>query len=250
MIKENTLERYLKALLEGNRSMCRTVIEETLQSGVPANQVYMDIIWPIMIEIERLFKEDRITSAQESFASRINRTIVDQLQNKLPRRANRQRKVVICSVPEENAELGGQMTADLFESDGWDTRFLGGSVNNDDIMEYVHSFRPDLLLLYGIAAPHAPRIRQLIDSIRDVNAFPNMRIMLSGGVFERAEGLWEEIGADLYASTGAEAVLKASSEQEELPKPKRTIKRRKRAEIERQRTQSHQHMQEEMAVAG
>ncbi|MBN1127214.1 MAG: cobalamin-dependent protein [Sedimentisphaerales bacterium] len=250
MIKENTLERYLTALLDGNRTACRAVIEETLQSGVPANQVYMDIIWPIMLEIERLFKEDRITSAQESFASRINRTIVDQLQNKLPRRTNRQQRIVICSAPDENAELGGQMTADLFESDGWDTRFLGGSVNNDDILEYVHSFRPDVLLLYGIAAQYAPQIRQLIDSIRDVNAFPNMRIMLSGGVFERAEGLWEEIGADLYAPTGAEAVQMAGTGKEELPKPKRTIKRRKRAEIERQRAESYQQTQEEMAVTG
>lgn len=40
-----------------------------------------------------------------------------------------------------------------------------------------------------------------------------MKIMLSGGIFNRAEGLWEEIGADLFAATAFEAIQIASSEQ-------------------------------------
>ena len=50
MIKKGILERYLDSLLQGDRKRCRTVIEETLQSGTPANSVYIDIIWPIMVE--------------------------------------------------------------------------------------------------------------------------------------------------------------------------------------------------------
>ena len=64
-------------------------------------------------------------------------------------------------------------------------------------------------------------------NIREVNAWPNMRIMLCGGVFGRAEGLWEEIGADLYAATPAEAVEAATNEKQVI-EPVRTINRRKR----------------------
>ena len=39
MTKEATLARYLVALLEGDRKQSRTVIEETLQTGIPANSV-------------------------------------------------------------------------------------------------------------------------------------------------------------------------------------------------------------------
>lgn len=83
MIKEAILQRYLDALLRGNRKQCR-LIEETLQSGIPANSVYVDLIWPIMLEIEKLLRCDKITATQEHLATRINRTIVDQLANKLP----------------------------------------------------------------------------------------------------------------------------------------------------------------------
>ena len=84
----------IKALLRGDRKSSRCVVEQTLQSGTPANSVYVDFIWPIMVEIENLFRSDRITAAQEHLATRINRTIVDQLQNKLPRRTNRNKKIV------------------------------------------------------------------------------------------------------------------------------------------------------------
>lgn len=231
MNKEAILERYLRALLTGDRNQCRTVIEETLQSGMTAHQVYMDIIWPMMVEIDKLYRDDKIDSAQEAFASRINRSIVNQLQNKLPRRPDKSKKVAIVTEASEQGELGGQMINDLFESDGWNTRFLGGTVNNDDIMSFVHSYSPDVLLLYGFNGNDAPAIRQLIDTIRGVNAFPDMQIMLSGGIFSRADGLWEEIGADLYAETASEAVMMAQLPQDRIPQPERLIKQRYQANL-------------------
>lgn len=229
MIKEFTRERYLEALLTGDRHACRIIIEEALQGGTMAHQIYMDIIWPIMVEVDNIYREDRISPAQEALASRINRSIVNQLQNKLPRRATTDKRIVIVTAGTEQAELGGQMTCDLFESDGWQCRFLGGTVNNEDILEFIHSYEPDVLLLYGYNGKEAPAIRELIDRIRQINAWPEMRIMLSGGVFLRAEGLWEEIGADLYAETASEAVHIASLPAEQLPTPVRTIKQRSRS---------------------
>ncbi len=232
MVIENVLERYLGGLLEGDRSHCRTIIEETLQSGVPANQVYMDVIWPTMNEIDRLYRRDIISSAQESFATRINRMIIDQLQNKLPCKPRISKRVVVCSAACEQGELGAQMIADFFESNGWEVRFLGSSVNNDDIVEFVQSYQPDILTIYGMQANKAPDMRQLIDTLRTINACPQMRILLSGGVFDRAEGLWEEIGADLYAETASEAIRIANAQEEDVPAPRRTINRRKRRKEE------------------
>jgi methanogenic corrinoid protein MtbC1 len=217
MIKEGILERYLDALLQGQRDICRSVIEQALQSGTLASSVYLDIIWPIMIEIEKLARADRISSAQEHMATRINRTIVDQLQNKLPHKSSQNKKIVICCAPEELQELGAQILADLFESEGWEVRFLGGGLTNEDILAFVNEYSPDILLIYGTTPKQAPQIRKLIDSIRDVDAWPDMRIMVSGGLFSRAEGLWEEIGADLFAANAMEAIQQASSESTSQP---------------------------------
>lgn len=227
MINEKFLQKYREALLKGDRRGCRAVIEEILQNGLPVTAVYMDVIWPIMLKIDSLYRQDAITSTQEHLATRINRTIVDQLQNKLPRRQEQPKKVVICTAGTESGELGGQMIADMFDSGGWIVRFLGGGLNNDEILAFVNEFSPDTLILYGTEPRQAPAVRKIIDRIRDINAWPNMKIMLSGGVFERAEGLWEEIGADLYAAMPAEAVELASDENQTQCRPQRTINRRK-----------------------
>ncbi len=235
MIKQNTLARYLEPLLRGDRKGCRSVIEETLQSGIPANAVYVHLVWPVMVEIEKLLRDDKITAVQEHLATRVNRTIVDQLQNKLPRRPGKAKRIVVCCAPDEMQELGAQILTDLFESDGWDVRFPGGGLTNDDILAFIHEYSPSILLIYGTSPRQAPDIRRLIDTIKSVNAWPDMRIMVSGGLFGRAEGLWQEMEADMYAADPLEAMNIASGEVPVTHSHQRTInRRRKRPQPEQQ----------------
>jgi methanogenic corrinoid protein MtbC1 len=227
-VKESTLERYLGSLLRGDRLQCRSIIEEALRTGVTAGAVYMDIIWPMMAEIEKLARRDRITAVEEHLATRINRTIVDQLQNKLPRSRPRDKKVAIVCADEQIQELGAQMMADLFESDGWNVRLLGGGLTNDDILTFSNDYAPDILMIYGASPKQAPQIRSLIDTIKGVNAWPEMKIMVSGGLFNRAEGLWQEIGADLFAANAVEA-LEVALHPEKAAAEDRTINRRRKS---------------------
>jgi len=228
MENKNILERYLESLLGGDRRSCRTVIEEALQSGIPVNSVYVDVIWPIMVEVERLLREERISPVQEHLATRVNRTIVDQLQNKLPRRPSKGKKIVVCCAPDELQELGAQMMVDLFESDGWDVKFLGGGLSSNDILAFVHEYAPDVLLIYGTIPKQAPEVRRLIDTVRSISAWPDMRIMVSGGVFNRAEGLWQEIDADLFAATALEAVQVASQDRQVSRSEQTAVGRRRK----------------------
>jgi methanogenic corrinoid protein MtbC1 len=228
MIAESILERYLDASLAGDRKRCQSVIEEAMQSGVPANAVYADIMWPIMAEIEELFRSDRISPVEEHLATRINHTIAAQLQNKLPRRPSKSKKIVVCCGPGGLQELGAQIMVDLFDSDGWNVRFLGGGLTNDDILAFVNDYAPDVLLIYGSTPKQAPDVRRLIDTIRSINAWPDMRIMVSGGVFNRAEGLWEEVGADLFADTAVKALQVASGDSPVEPEPRTVNRRRKK----------------------
>ena len=134
----------------------------------------------------------------------------------------------VCCAPDELQELGAQIMADLFESDGWEVRFLGGGLTNDDILAFINEYAPDILLIYGTAPKQAPNVRRLIDGIRAVNAWPNMRIMLSGGLFNRAKGLCEEIGGDLFADTAIEAVRVASQDRQIEAEPATEPRRRKK----------------------
>lgn len=164
-------------------------------------------------------------------ATRINRLLADQLQAHLERCAPNGKRILITCADGEPEELGAQMCADLFESEGWDVYFLGGGVPNDEILELVGQVRPNILLVFGTQPSGVPGVRKLIDLIREVNANPTMNIMISGGVFNRAEGLWKEVNADLFAPTAGEALQIAASAEPrkaELRVPGAPKKRRRR----------------------
>jgi methanogenic corrinoid protein MtbC1 len=168
-------------------------------------------------------------------ATRINRSLADQVQRSLdPRRPNGKRILITCAEAEPE-ELGAQMCADLFESDGWEVYFLGGGVPNDEILALVGALRPDILLIYGTKPQGVPPARMLVDQIRDVGCNPTMNIMVSGGVFNRADGLWKEISADMFAPTIREAIALANTATPRPPEvripgaPKKRRRRRRPA---------------------
>ena len=75
------------------------------------------------------------------------------------------------------------------------------------------------LLIFGTRPAGVPGVRQLIDMIRGIGVNPTMNIMVSGGVFNRADGLWKEINADLFAKTAHEAMPMADAVQPRTPEP-------------------------------
>ena len=127
--------------------------------------------------------------------------MIDQVQAAYVQTKRRDRRILMFSGPGETDELAGLLVADLAEADGYEVFFGGGGIANDEILREVGQQRPDILLMFASAPPDAPNIRNLIDRIRGVGACPDMQIVVGGGVFNRAEGLAEEIGADLWATT-------------------------------------------------
>lgn len=225
-------QQYLEPLLVGDRDACRRTIDTALARGLSEYDLLTKLIWPTMELIQTLFREDRISQSTLNLATRLNRTLTDQLAAKLPRKSSNGRKVLIFCGHAEPEELGGQLCADLFESDGWTVRFGGGGVPNDEVLKLIGDQRPDLLVMYGTLPQAVPAVRGLIDYLREVNSCPEMQVMCCGGIYKRAEGLAEEIGADLYAPDAATAVgvananptKKASYDQQTVGRTRRIRK--------------------------
>ncbi|HEX4053914.1 MAG TPA: B12-binding domain-containing protein [Tepidisphaeraceae bacterium] len=204
-------QRYLKPLLEGDRVQCRQVIEHALFEGASAYELMTELLWPTMELVQAHYREDRITQSTLNLATRLNRSITDQVSSRLERQPSNGRKALIFCGSDEPEELGGQITADLFEADGWEARFAGGGVPDDEVLKLIGDYRPNLLVMFGTLPSGVPSVRKLIDYLREVNSCPDMQIMCCGGIYKRAEGLAEEIGADLYACDGAHAVQIANA---------------------------------------
>ena len=231
MLNGNLLSQYLDPLLRGQRRACRELIQRAIETGTEPRALYSGLIWPAMEHVESLYRDDRINAAEEHMATRINRTVADHLQTRMDRRPALDRRIVITCASGEAEEFSAQMCADLFEAEGWEVYLLGGGVPHDEIVALVGNVQPHTLLIVGSKPADAPNVRALIDYIREISACPTMNIMVSGGVFNRAGGLWREVKADLFAETASEALelaLQAEPRRPELRAPGAPKKRRRR----------------------
>lgn len=230
MPSNSLLEEYLSPLLAGDRVMCRQLMDRAAGSTKDVTRLYHDLLWPAMERVEKLYRADRTTMASQHMATRINRSIADQLQVRLPRLDSNGKRIIVTCAQGEPEELGAQMVADLLESRGWEVYFLGSGVPNDEILGLVGQLRPSLLLVFGTQPQGVPDVRRLIDLIRSIDSHPTMNIMVSGGVFNRADGLWKEVNADLFAKTAHDAIPIAENAEPRIPQPRveGTPKKRRR----------------------
>lgn len=205
-----TLERYVERLFEtlvaGDRPAARALVQEIQGEGVGPVELIGDVFWPTYELIERLYRHDQLTKMAHHLATRLLRAMVDQTAAAIEPAPSCSRSIMAVCGPEEADELGAQMAVDLLEGAGYSVSFAGGGVPNDEILAQLHASRPDVLLMFASGPSDLPSIRKLVDNLREIGAHGGVQIVVGGGVFNRADGLAEEIGADLWANDPVDVV--------------------------------------------
>jgi methanogenic corrinoid protein MtbC1 len=204
MNHELLMERLFEILINGDRPAARSLISEMRDAGMTGNEIYTTVYWPTAEMIDRLHRNDQLTALSYRMATRLLRVMVDQTSTSLEYAPRNGRAIFASCGPTEGDELGAQIAVDLLEARGYQMTFSGGGVAADEILAQVQETKPQVLLMFCSAPGDLPQIRYLIDSIREIGACPNLQIAVGGGVFNRADGLAEEIGADLWATSPQE----------------------------------------------
>ncbi len=210
---DRVVEQLFSHLVSGDRRASRNLVETIYEAGIAPETVAKDCFWPLLETISSLYRKDQITQLSHQYATRLLRMLVDQAQARYTVGAERRQRISMFCGPSETEELAGQLVADLLEADGYEVTFAGGGVANDEIREELTQREPDILLLFASSAKDAPFIRELIDSIRQHGAHESMQIAVGGGIFNRAPGLAEEIGADLHAASPRDLLEKLVDER-------------------------------------
>ena len=223
------IDHLFEALTSGNRRDAITLVHDALTKGASAEDLIVSVLWPSYETIEKLHRNDQMTGLSHSMATRLLRVLHDQVAAGLTKRQLRGRRVFAVCGPTDADELAAQMAVDLLEAQGFEVAFAGGGIAIDEIQEHVQSVGPDVLLLFASSPSDLPALRGLIDSLNEVGAVRQLQVVVGGGVFNRAEGLAEEIGADLWArspeqlvrSMMAEPARRASIDQHSVGRKRR-----------------------------
>lgn len=218
------VERLFPMLITGDRNGARCTISEWMKEELEPETLTQEVYWPLLDMVNDLFRRDQLTTLAHHYATRLLRSLVDQAQACYTQQDRSGRSMMLFCGDTEADDLAAQMVADLAEAGGYTVSFGGGGIAYDELLAAVQEQRPDVLLMFSSAAADAPNIRRLIDTIREVGACPNTQIAVGGGVFNRAEGLAEEIGADIWSDTPAGMITCMNTQPERRATPEqRTV---------------------------
>jgi methanogenic corrinoid protein MtbC1 len=216
------LERFYTAMISGDRVTAREVMDELFEADAPAEKIASHLIWPTLHSIQTARRADQLSDLSYHYATRLLRGLTDQLQLRYRQAERRGEVALVISGPEESEELAGQLAADLLEADGYTVHYAGGGVANDEVVSQIGELAVDKLVVFGSVPSTVPETRLLIDHLHEIGSCPHLQIVVGGGVFNRAPGLAEEIGADLWASDPIELV----EVMDELPERRMTADQR------------------------
>lgn len=200
MQQDIAIERLFQSLIAGDRTGARQLVSEYLAGGRRSEDLAIDVLWPSMQTLFQMWRNDQLSTLAHRYATRMMRTIVDQAQASYAQAPRNGRRVILACGADETEDMAAQLAADFLEAAGYEVLFAASGVANDELLAETGTRRPDALIMFAAGAADAPRIRQLIDTIHAIRATPGMPIICGGGVFNRAPGLAEEIGADGVAT--------------------------------------------------
>ena len=199
MKQDIMLERFFTSLISGQRDEARSLIQEALKKKKKALWLYDELFWPTLEHIQKLHRNDQLSRLAYHYAMRLLQTIVNQMQLQLDTAKSRGKRVMLVCGQEESEEIAAQMACDLLEAQGYEVFLGGGGIANDEIVNEIGQLSADILVIFGAVPQTVPMTRLLIDRLHSIGVCPKLQIIVGGGVFNRAEGLAEEIGADLWA---------------------------------------------------
>ncbi len=223
LTSEQLVQRFLDILVTGDRPGARALVQQAISQGFSPDALMSQVFWPSYKKIEEFGRSDQLTTLSHHTATRLLRTLVDQIGAHLTFQPRNGRRVMAFCGRTECDELGAQIASDLIEAAGFDMTFCGGGVAVDEILSTVQERQPDVLVLFASSKEDLPEIRTMIDTIRSNGACDRIQMAVGAGVFARNPGLGEEMGFDLWGDDPIELVTCIVDEPERRADPSQRL---------------------------
>ena len=208
--------RYLQALMQGDRPTASGLILDAVESGVAVHDIYLNVFQPALYEIGRLWQTNQISVAREHYCTAATQMIMSQLFPYVSLRARKNGGVVVTTCVEGDLhEIGGRMVADFLEMAGWETYHLGANTPTKSVVAELIERRAHVLGISASVSFDVAAVADLIAAVRTTQQCADIKILVGGYLFNQDRVLWLKLGADGYAADAQAAVAKAGAWLEE-----------------------------------
>lgn len=170
-------------------------------------QIYLQVLQPALREIGRLWQQNEISVADEHLATAITQAAMARLYEQVfTWQYGTGHTLIAACADVERHEIGLRMLCDLLELEGWETTYLGATVPVESLVSMVRKRRPTAVALSVALVPHLPRLRTMIQAIREAMRDAQPVIVVGGRPFLDDPQLATRLGADFTAPDASAAV--------------------------------------------
>ncbi|GAA4586785.1 methanogenic corrinoid protein MtbC1 [Actinoplanes octamycinicus] len=200
-------QEYLDLVGDGDEFGATEIARSLLDDGVPAQRIMVDLIGGTQARVGELWAANEWSVAREHAATAVNERVLAALtvgRNTPPRRG----RITLACVDGEWHGLPARILAELLRMDGWRVDFLGASVPGPHLITHLHQTGPDAVALSCMIPTRLPRAHAAITACRaaGVPVIAGGRGMGPGGRYA------ERLGADAWAGTAEEAVIRLATD--------------------------------------
>jgi len=194
--------RLVDRLLAPDEPGAWTVVEGALASGMPAEDVYIEVIGPALDEIGTRWERGEITVGDEHQASAVAQRLIGRLGPRFARRGRKRGLLLVGTAPGEHHSIPSAMFGDLLRGRGYQVIDLGADVPIDSwVAASIREPRPVAIGLCATAPDNDGNLRRTLRALRAATDAP----VFVGGRAITSEAHALRLGATAFTSSIADA---------------------------------------------
>ncbi len=203
---------FLDLLVDGDLTDSEAWLRERHGAGMSLEDLYRRLIWPAARLSGTMWRDDEIGFVDVSLVlSRLQilNAKLSRLEEIGSAEPDRPRRIVLARAPGEQHAFGLVMVAQYFRIAGWHVAGGADLEAGAALADVVSNESYSMVGLSAGSRVRALSLQEPIEMVRRQSLNPDIEIMVGGAAFDNDPGLCTEIGADMTAGTGTEAVERA-----------------------------------------
>ena len=210
------LDDISSAVQRGKRKEVVKLVQQAIDEGIPAPEILdkgllaaMDVIGPKFRDGEMFVPEVLVAARSLNAGSELLKPLL-AAEGTEPLG-----KAVIGTVKDDMHDIGKNLVRMMVEGKGIEIEDLGIDVKTEVFVDYVKEHPDlDLVLLSALLTTTMPKLKEVIDALKDAGLRDQVKIMVGGAPVTQEYA--DEIGADAYTPDAGSCGMKAAEILKEL----------------------------------
>lgn len=190
--------RYLEALIRTDIREAWRVLSLASKMGTPLEVIHDHIIRPALYEAGVQWQKGKLDIAQEHFITTETERFIALLRKK-PAAVGSGPLIVTLAAGDERHTLGVRMVSSALEEADYTVMYLGNQLPFSSLQFVLNHYPVKVIALSAALLSHVNEVRFLIQSLRELESYDHIDVMVGGQAFMNDPHLWKTVGADAYA---------------------------------------------------